>query len=285
MAQNTGDMNKQQHSGTADASNMRVVRNQPTQPHTSTSRAKLSVIEGGKDHAKKQPQQSVTDQKDQPVNTTQENSGKSSDDKAQKKSEDKPKKHRMPFIIDDDEDVPGNDGKPSTGFRTHVDEIDLSEDEHKEINWFGITMAICVALCIVVVISGSLLMNSIVSGVGLVGIIVVAIITFAHSRRAARKDEMLSQAQIEDEVTKYKRDLASTLIGYNVRDYTPEELDRAAQPYREMLEVENTSIASVDPKEMLGVLKDEKAAKAYQREQKKAARKAKREAKSKKKSV
>ena len=191
----------------------------------------------------------------------------------------------MPFIIDDDEDVPGNDGKPSTGFRTHVDEIDLSEDEHREMNWFGIAMAICVALCIVVVISGSLLMNSIVSGIGLVGIIVVAIVTFAHSRRTARKDELLSQAQIEDEVTKYKRDLASTLIGYNVRDYTQEELDRAAQPYREMLEVENTSIASVDPKEMLGVLKDEKAAKAYQKEQKKAARKAKREAKSKKKSA
>ena len=284
MSQNTDDMNKRQNAS-ADASGMRVVRNQPTQPHTPTSRAKLSVIDGGKDHAKQQPQQSVTEQKTQPVDAKTENSGEPSDDKARKKSDDKPKKQRMPFIIDDDEDVPGNDGKPSTGFRTHVDEIDLSEDEHKEINWFGITMAICVALCIVVVISGSLLMNSIVSGVGLVGIIVVAIVTFAHSRRAARKDELLSQAQIEDEVTRYKRDLASTLIGYNVRDYTPEEIDRAAQPYREMLEVENTSIASVDPKEMLGVLKDEKAAKAYQREQKKAARKAKREAKSKKKSA
>lgn len=284
MSQNTDDMNKKQNAS-ADASGMRVVRNQPTQPHTPTNRAKLSVIEGGKDHAKQQPQQSVTEQKTQPVDAKSENSGEPSDDKARKKSDDKPKKHRMPFIIDDDEDVPGNDGKPSTGFRTHVDEIDLSEDEHKEINWFGIAMAISVALCIVVVISGSLLMNSVVSGIGLVGIIVVAIVTFAHSRRAARKDEMLSQAQIEDEVTRYKRDLASTLIGYNVRDYTSEEIDRAAQPYREMLEVENTSIASVDPKEMLGVLKDEKAAKAYQREQKKAARKAKREAKSKKKSA
>lgn len=281
MAQNTGDMNKRQNAS-ADASGMNVARNKPTQPHTPTSRAKLSVIEGGKDH-EKQPQQSSTIQNTYPVNAKPEIDVRQNADKSPKKTEGKQKKRRMPFIIDDDEDVPGNDGKPSTGFRTHVEEIDLSEDEHKEVNWFGIAMAICVALCIVVVISGSLLMNSIVSGVGLVGIIVVAIVTFAHSRRAARKDELLSQAQIEDEVTRYKRDLASTLIGYNVRDYTPEELDRAAQPYREMLEVENTSIASVDPKEMLGVLKDEKAAKAYQKEQKKTARKAKRDAKSKKK--
>lgn len=281
MAQNTGDMNKRQNAS-ADTSGMHVARNKPTQPHTPTSRAKLSVIEGGKDH-EKQPQQSSTIQNTHPVNAKPEIDARQNADKSPKKTEGKQKKRRMPFIIDDDEDVPGNDGKPSTGFRTHVEEIDLSEDEHKEVNWFGIAMAICVALCIVVVISGSLLMNSIVSGVGLVGIIVVAIVTFAHSRRTARNDEMLSQAQIEDEVTRYKRDLASTLIGYNVRDYTQEELDRAAQPYREMLEVENTSIASVDPKEMLGVLKDEKAAKVYQKEQKKAARKAKRDAKNKKK--
>lgn len=274
-------MNKKQNAS-ADASGMRVVRNQPTKPHTSSSRADLSVIEGGKEQARQQ-HSSVTEQKVQPVDAKPKNDNKPDSDTTSKKHDDQPKRRRMPFIIDDDEDVPGNDGKPSTGLRTHVDEIDLSEDEHKDVNWFGIAMAISVALCIVVVISGSLLMNSIVSGVGLVGIIVVAIVTFAHSRRAARKDEMLSQAQIEDEVTRYKRDLASTLIGYNVRDYTQEELDRAAQPYREMLEVENTSIASVDPKEMLGVLKDEKAAKAYQKEQKKAARKAKRETKNKRK--
>ena len=192
------------------------------------------------------------------------------------------KKRRAPLIIDDDEEVEGNVIGNDDGAIDITDmPVRRKMDGKRDIMAiFGLSV---VAVGIMLILIAPAFRSAIVSGIGIVIIMGGVVTLFVRARKAAKRDEVLSQLEIADEVRKYKQDLSATLVGYNVKDYTNDEVNEAGRKYREMLEVENASIAQVDVHEMAGVLLDGNPKRAMRKRQREERREAKRKAREEKK--
>lgn len=192
------------------------------------------------------------------------------------------KKKRAPLIIDDDEEVEGNVIGEDDGV-IDITDMPVRRKRGGKRDVMTIVGLSIVAVGIMLMLIGPAFRSAIVSGIGIAVIMGGVVTLFVRARKAAKQDEVLSQLEIADEVRKYKQDLSATLVGYNVKDYTSDEVNEAGRKYREMLEVENASIAQVDVHEMAGVLLDSNPKRAMRKMQREERREAKRKVREEKK--
>lgn len=96
----------------------------------------------------------------------------------------------------------------------------------------------------------------------------IVILTVAVWIWRRRKSAAMTEAQISDEIDRYRQDLIDTYTGYDV-DYTSDDIEEQVGKYRDMLEEENASIAEISPSMMLAAARDSrKKTKAFKEEAK-----------------